>query len=79
MPLGSNASAAGANSQGPQCPSTMGTPWAADEHMHPGVHKTVDSECVDGPLRRIPRYGLHHRGKEDLRTVHNSCSRIKHL
>ena len=28
---GSNSPAAG-----PQCPSTIGTPWAADEHMHPG-------------------------------------------
>ena len=25
----------------------MGTPWAADEHMHPGGHETVDSECVE--------------------------------
>ena len=44
---GSNSPAAGANSQGPQCPSTMGTPWAEDEHMHPGCHETVDSECVE--------------------------------
>ena len=38
---------AGANSQGHQCPPTMGTPWAANAPLHPGGHETADSQCVE--------------------------------
>ena len=57
----------------------MGTPWAADEHMHPGCHETVDSECVEmDVLFKMGHCAGVCTGGEDKRTcgpVHSSCSR----